>query len=167
LRTFSWAIAAEAGSGRRHGGEEGLRYWGAMNPARRRTARLTVALTAAVLLASALIYTSFSAASPALSPSQLVRQAQPGRSYQLTGTVVANSVHRAGAVLDFGVEDRAGGTVVPIAYTGTVPDPFREGREVIVTVERQGARFIGERDSLITKCPSKYKTAPPSEKQNY
>jgi cytochrome c-type biogenesis protein CcmE len=138
-----------------------------MNPARRRTARLTVALTAAVLLASALIYTSFSAASPALSPSQLVRQAQPGRSYQLTGTVVANSVHRAGAVLDFGVEDRAGGTVVPIAYTGTVPDPFREGREVIVTVERQGARFIGERDSLITKCPSKYKTAPPSEKQNY
>jgi cytochrome c-type biogenesis protein CcmE len=137
-----------------------------MNPARRRTARLTVALTAAVLLASALIYTSFSAASPALSPSQLVRQAQPGRSYQLTGTVVANSVHRAGAVLDFGVEDRAGGTVVPIAYTGTVPDPFREGREVIVTVERQGARFIGERDSLITKCPSKYKTAPPTENQN-
>lgn len=167
MRTFSWAIAAEAGSGRRHGVEEGLRYWGAMNPARRRTVRLTVALTAAVLLASALIYTSFSAASPALSPSQLVRQAQPGRSYQLTGTVVANSVHRAGAVLDFGVEDRAGGTVVPIAYTGTVPDPFREGREVIVTVERQGARFIGERDSLITKCPSKYKTAPPSEKQNY
>jgi len=156
-----------ARGGRRHGGEEGLRYWAAMNPARRRTVRLTVALTAAVLLASALIYTSFSAASPALSPSQLVRQAQPGRSYQLTGTVVANSVHRAGAVLDFGVEDRAGGTVVPIAYTGTVPDPFREGREVIVTVERQGARFIGERDSLITKCPSKYKTAPPSEKQNY
>jgi len=156
-----------ARGGRRHGGEEGLRYWAAMNPARRRTVRLTVSLTAAVLLASALIYTSFSAASPALSPSQLVRQAQPGRSYQLTGTVVANSVHRAGAVLDFGVEDRAGGTVVPIAYTGTVPDPFREGREVIVTVERQGARFIGERDSLITKCPSKYKTAPPSEKQNY
>jgi cytochrome c-type biogenesis protein CcmE len=167
LRTFSWPIAAMARGGRRHGGEEGLRYWAAMNPARRRTVRLTVALTAAVLLASALIYTSFSAASPALSPSQLVRQAQPGRSYQLTGTVVANSVHRAGAVLDFGVEDRAGGTVVPIAYTGTVPDPFREGREVIVTVERQGARFIGERDSLITKCPSKYKTAPPSEKQNY
>jgi len=48
-----------------------------------------------------------------------------------------------------------------------VPDPFREGREVIVTVEKQGGAFIGERDSLITKCPSKYKTAPPSEKQNY
>jgi cytochrome c-type biogenesis protein CcmE len=138
-----------------------------MDPARKRTFRLIVTLSAAVVLASALIYTSFSAASPALSPSQLVHEAQPGRSYQLTGTVVDGSVHREGAVLHFGVEDRVGGTTIPIAYTGTVPDPFREGREVIVTVEKQGRAFIGERDSLITKCPSKYKTAPPSEKQNY
>ncbi len=137
-----------------------------MNPARKRTVRLIVALSAAVVLASALIYTSFSAASPALSPSQLVRQAQPGRSYQLTGTVVAGSVHREGPVLHFAVEDRVGGTTIPLAYTGTVPDPFREGREVIVTVEKKGGTFLGERDSLITKCPSKYKTAPPSEKQN-
>jgi hypothetical protein len=34
-------------------------------------------------------------------------------------------------------------------------------------VERQAGGFIGERDSLITKCPSKYKTAPPGERQNY
>ena len=138
-----------------------------MNPARKRTARLIVALSAAVVLASALIYTSFSAASPALSPSQLVRQAQAGRSYQLTGTVVPGSVRRSGSVLDFSVEDRAGGTAIPVAYTGTVPDPFREGREVIVTVERQSGRYIGERNSLITKCPSKFKPAPPGEKQNY
>jgi cytochrome c-type biogenesis protein CcmE len=138
-----------------------------MNPARKRTVRLVVALGAAVMLASALIYTSFSAASPALSPSQLVRQAQPGRSYQLTGTVAAGSVRRVGAVLYFGVEDRTGGTTIPVAYTGTVPDPFREGREVIVTVDKQGGRFVGERDTLITKCPSKYKTAPAGEKQNY
>jgi cytochrome c-type biogenesis protein CcmE len=138
-----------------------------MNPARKRTVRLIVALSAAVVLASALVYTSFSAASPALSPSQLLRQAQPGRSYQLTGTVATGSVHREGSVLHFSVQDRVGAMTVPVDYTGTVPDPFREGREVIVTVERQGSRFIGERDSLITKCPSKYKTAPPSEKQNY
>ena len=138
-----------------------------MNPSRKRKVRLIVALSAAVVLATALIYTSFSAASPALSPSQLVRDAQPGRSYLLTGTVAANSVHREGASLDFAVRDRAGGTVVPLTYTGTVPDPFREGREVIVTVEKQGGRYVGERNSLITKCPSKFKTAPPSEKQNY
>ena len=138
-----------------------------MNPARKRTVRLVVALSAAVLLASALIYTSFSAASPALSPSQLVRQAQPGRSYQLTGKVVDGSVHHAGNTLDFSVADRAGGTAIPVAYTGTVPDPFREGREVIVTVQKRDGRYLGERDSLITKCPSKYKTAPAGEKQNY
>ena len=111
-----------------------------MNPARKRTARLVVALCAAVVLASALIYTSFSAASPALSPSQLIHQAQSGRAYQLTGTVVAGSVHRAGAVLDFSVSDRAGSVAVPVAYTGTVPDPFREGREIIVTVPQD--KFI-------------------------
>jgi cytochrome c-type biogenesis protein CcmE len=139
----------------------------AMNPARKRTVRLVVALSTAVVLASALIYTSFSAASPALTPTQLVHQAQPGRSYQVTGTVVGGSVHRAGALLYFSVEDRAGGTTIPLSYTGTVPDPFREGREVIVTVQKQGASFVGERNSLITKCPSKYKTAPAGEKQNY
>jgi cytochrome c-type biogenesis protein CcmE len=137
-----------------------------MSPARKRTVRLFVALSAAVVLASALIYTSFSAASPALNPSQLQREAQPGRSYELTGTVVPHSVHREGAVLNFAVEDRAGGTAIALAYTGIVPDPFREGREVIVTVQKQGGRYIGERNSLITKCPSKYKTAPPSENQN-
>lgn len=143
-----------------------MRYFAAMNPSRKRKMRLVVALSAAVVLASALIYTSFSAASPALTPSQLMREAEPGRSYQLTGTVAKGSVHREGPVLDFSVEDRAGGTQVPLAYTGTVPDPFHEGREVIVTVEKQGGRYIGERNSLITKCPSKYKTAPPGENQN-
>ncbi len=140
-----------------------------MNPARKRTVRLAVALSAAVVLAGALVYTSFSAASPALTPTQLVRQAQPGRNYQVTGTVVAGSVHRSGGTLDFSVQDRAGGaTVVPVAYTGTVPDPFREGREVIVTVQKQGGAYVGERDSLITKCPSKYKAAPPAAgKQSY
>jgi len=137
-----------------------------MNPSRKRMVRLVVALTAAVVLASALIYTSFSAASPALTPTQLLHQAEPGRSYQLTGMVAAGSVHREGAVLDFSVEDRAGGAAVPLAYTGTVPDPFHEGREVIVTVQKQGGRYVGERNSLITKCPSKYKSAPPSENQN-
>jgi cytochrome c-type biogenesis protein CcmE len=153
-------------AGDQRGRKLGLRYLAAMNPARKRTVRLVVALSAAVLLASALIYTSFSAASPALTPSQLVREAQPGRSYELTGTVAKGSVHREGNVLHFAVEDRAGGTAIPLAYTGVVPDPFREGREVIVNVEKQGGRYIGENNSLITKCPSKYKTAPPSENQN-
>jgi cytochrome c-type biogenesis protein CcmE len=141
-----------------------------MNPARKRTVRLVVALSAAVILASALIYTSFSAASPALTPTQFLREEQPGRSYQVTGDVVNGSVHHAGGALHFSVADRAGaggGASIPVVYSGAIPDAFHEGREVIITVQKQGASYVGERESLITKCPSKYKVAPPSEKQNY
>jgi cytochrome c-type biogenesis protein CcmE len=127
-----------------------------MDPSRKRRIRLVVALAAAVLLAGALAYTSFSASSAATSPSGLLRHAAQGRAYRLTGTVVAGSVRRHGEALDFRVRDRGGSASVPVAYTGAVPEPFREGREVIVTVRRRGAVFVGERDSLITKCPSKF-----------
>lgn len=126
-----------------------------MDPSRKRTIRLGVALGAAVLLAAALIYTSFSASSEARTPSEL-DTAQAGVTYQLTGKVVDGSVERTEQGVDFEVRDRDGVEAVPISYQGVVPDPFREGREVIVTVQRQGDVFMGERDSLITKCPSKF-----------
>src|SRR6185503_4397244 len=50
----------------------------AMNPARKRRIRLVVALTAATLLASALIYTSFSASSEAVTASKLAASATNG-----------------------------------------------------------------------------------------
>jgi cytochrome c-type biogenesis protein CcmE len=131
-----------------------------MSPARKRTVRLVVALSAAVVLASALIYTSFSAASPTVTPSQLLRRGVTGHEYQLTGRVAAGSVRRAGQTLYFSVQDRADETAVPLSYTGQVPDPFKEGREVIVTVVPRDGRYVGQRDSLITKCPSKYKVTP-------
>lgn len=130
-----------------------------MDPARKRTIRFVVALTAAVLLAGALVYTSFSAASPARTPSQLLAGSQAGRAYQLTGKVAMGSVRHVGTQLDFRVRDRGNAISVPVRYTGEVPDPFREGREVIVTVRRQGSVFVGERDSLVTKCPSKFTAA--------
>jgi cytochrome c-type biogenesis protein CcmE len=130
-----------------------------MDPSRKRSIRLVVALTAAVLLAGALIYTSFSASSEAKTPSDLARTAKPGQSYQLTGKVAAGSVHRDGARLLFRVRDRNGTRSVPVSYVGAVPDPFRVGREVIVDVREQGGVFVGERDSLVTKCPSKFSKA--------
>jgi cytochrome c-type biogenesis protein CcmE len=130
-----------------------------MDPARKRTVRLVVALSAAVLLAGALVYTSFSASSEARSPSQLLSSAQPGKSYQLTGKVVPGTIQHQGAALLFRVRDRSDSTSVPVRYVGAVPDPFREGREVIVDVRKQGSMFVGERDSLVTKCPSKFKAA--------
>ena len=52
------------------------------------------------------------------------------------------------------------GPSLPVVYTGEVPDPFRQGREVIVSGSVHDGTFIGKRDSLITKCPSKFKAAP-------
>jgi cytochrome c-type biogenesis protein CcmE len=132
-----------------------------MDPARKRTIRLGVALTAALLLAVALVYTSFSASSEAKTPGQLVHSALPGKTYELTGKVAAGSVRRSGRTLLFSVRDRNGTASVPVRYTGEVPDPFRVGREVIVQVRKQGTVFVGEPDSLTTKCPSKFKAAPP------
>jgi cytochrome c-type biogenesis protein CcmE len=129
-----------------------------MDPRRKRRIRLTVALSAALLLAAGLIYTRFSAASDARTPSQLLASAQSGRSYQLTGKVVPG-YSTSGDVLNFRVRDRAGGQSVPVRYTGEIPDPFKAGREVIVTVRREGNVFVGQRDSLITKCPSKFSAA--------
>ena len=130
-----------------------------MGPNRKRRVRLVVATSAAVLLAGALAYTSFSAASDAKDPSQLAASAVAGRSYQLTGKV-APGYRREGDALVFRVRDRNGATSVVVRYTGAVPDPFRAGREVIVTVRKRGAVFAGERDSLVTKCPSKFSAEP-------
>ena len=126
-----------------------------MDPARKRTVRLWVALSAAVLLAAALVYTSFSASSEARSPSQLLSHAEPGKTYQLTGKVVSG-YERKGTVTHFRVRDRTGKVSVPVTYEGVLPDPFRAGREVIVDVRKQGGVFVGEKDSLVTKCPSKF-----------
>ncbi len=135
-----------------------------MDPARKRRVRLVVALSAAVVLAAALVYTSFSASSEARTPSQLLASADPGRSYQLTGKVVDGTIQKDGTTLQFRVRDREGTASVPIRYTGSVADTFRAGREVIITVKREGATFVGEKDSLVTKCPSKFQEQSKTQK---
>ena len=127
-----------------------------MDPRRKRKLRLFVALSAAVLLAGALVYTSFSASTQAKEPSELIAASEPGRSYELTGKVVEDSVDKDGEQLTFRIRDRDGRESLPVTYAGVVPDPFREGREVIVSGELKQGTFVAERDSLITKCPSKF-----------
>ena len=126
-----------------------------MDPRRKRKVRFVVALGVAVLLAGTLVYTSFSASSEARTPSQLMAAAKPGQVYQLTGKVEPGYTRR-GTVTHFRVRDRAGKVSVPVTYEGALPDPFREGREVIVDVRKKGDVYVGEKDSLITKCPSKF-----------
>lgn len=127
-----------------------------MDPARRRKIRLVIALSVAVLLAAGLVYTSFSASTEAKKPSQLL-SAAPGTSYDMTGRVVKHSVRHVGPGLRFRVADRENNHwSIPVTYSGTVPDPFRGGREIVITGEVRNGVFVGETDSLVTKCPSKF-----------
>ncbi len=114
--------------------------------------------TLAVVLAGGLVYTSFNADTPATTPSQLLASSGGG-DYKLTGKVVDGSVKREGDQMTFAICDRAGTTSVPVTYKGVVPDPFRDGREVIVDGRLEDGRFVAERDSLVTKCPSKFENA--------
>ncbi len=114
------------------------------------------ALSTVVVLAAALVWTSFSAATQASTPSQVRASADPERSYELTGKVVNGSVESGAEDLRFAVRDRDGTAAVPVVYSGVIPDPFREGREVIVEGRMRGGTFVAERDSLVTKCPSKF-----------
>ncbi len=118
-----------------------------------------VALSVAVLLAGALVYTSFSAATAAKEPSQLL-DAAPGTTYDMTGRVVKGSIRKQDDGIRFRVADRdGGGESIPVTYSGTVPDPFRGGREIVLTGEVANGVFVGERDTLVTKCPSKFTTS--------
>lgn len=127
-----------------------------MDPSRKRTVRLVAALSTVVVLAAALVWTSFTAATEASTPSQVRASADPERSYELTGKVVDGSVRPGAEDMRFAVRDRDGTAAVPVVYAGVIPDPFREGREVIVEGRMQGGTFVAEPDSLVTKCPSKF-----------
>lgn len=130
-----------------------------MDPNRKRAIRLTVALSAALLLAGALIYVSFSAGRDELTASQLIQKAKPGGQYILAGTVENGSIRHAGGTTYFSVLNPKRTVSVPVSYTGVVPDPFAQGRAVMVNVTDNDGRFVGQQNSLTTKCPSKYQAA--------
>ena len=126
----------------------------------RSPARLIVALAVAAVLAVFLLYTAVAGHStPTLTPSQLA-----GKSGQLSvvgavvGPVSGNS-HDAGG-LRFGLKNIYGTSkVVPVTYRGDNPPPlFKVGRSVVVTGDYSTGRLVGS--DIVTKCPSKYTTAP-------
>jgi len=118
-------------------------------------ARLVVALSVAAALAVFLLYTSIAGGgTPTIRPSQL-----PGHSgrVSLMGVVVgkpAGDAHASG--LRFRLRDVKGTALVPVVYTGTVPDLFRTGRDVVVDGRMRNGVFVAVPNTLVTKCPSKY-----------
>ena len=119
-----------------------------------------IALSVAAALAVFILYTAVvGGATTQLSPSQLAGHTNH---VALVGTVVGpvtGDAHAAG--LRFRVKDVTGSSkvLVPVDYHGSVPDLFKVGRHIVLTGQLHGATFVGDRDSLITKCPSKYAPA--------
>jgi cytochrome c-type biogenesis protein CcmE len=122
---------------------------------RRSPARLVIALSIAAVLAVFLLYTSFAGgATPSLRPSQLADH--PG-DVSLAGRVVGPKTGDGREVpLRFTLRDIDGTATVPVVYTGSVPDLFKVGRHVYMRGELRNGVFVAEKDSLVTKCPSKY-----------
>ncbi len=122
---------------------------------RRNPARLVIALSVAAVLAIFLLYTSIAGGStPAVQPSEL---AQHDGRVTLGGRVVGPVTGDArGEGMRFTLRDVEGQSTIPVVYTGSVSDQFRVGREVMVKGEVSNGTFVAEKDSLVTKCPSKY-----------
>jgi cytochrome c-type biogenesis protein CcmE len=123
-------------------------------PGKRSPARLIVALSVAAVLAVFLIYTSLAGGTPSLRPSQLAGHS--GR-VSLVGKVIGkpNGDAHAGG-LRFRLRDVQGTASVPVVYTGSVPDLFRMGRDVVVDGRLRNGVFVAVPNTLVTKCPSKY-----------
>lgn len=106
------------------------------------------------MLAVFLLYVSVAGGTPSLQPSQL--KGRDGK-VALVGKVLAPvNGDSYGAGKRFRLRDVEGSATVPVLYRGSVPDQFKVGREVRLEGKLQGGVFVGEPDTLQTKCPSKY-----------
>jgi len=137
--------------------------------------RFALAILLAVGLGSWLAYTSLGGSLETyVSPAQLA-SAHPG-TYRLNGIVAPGAPGDAAAQaespagLRFVVRDKkVPAAHVTVLYRGTVPDTFRDGREVVVTGKMQEGTFMADRGSLTTLCPSKFraKAAAPASDPGY
>jgi len=122
---------------------------------KRNPARLVIALSVAAVLAVFLLYTSIAGGgTPSLAPSELA-----GKTGVVTLVGVVKPGYRGdeyGSGLRFTLRDRDGQATVPVVYKGSKSDQFRAGREVSVKGELRNGTFVAVKDSLVTKCPSKY-----------
>jgi cytochrome c-type biogenesis protein CcmE len=127
---------------------------------RRSPARLVIALSVAAALAVFVLYTSIAGAgTPQIEPSEL---AAHSGTVLLVGKVVSTrgDAHGAGG-LRFVLRDVTKQSPIraDVVYRGSVPDLYAVGREVVVTGALRNGTFVAQRDSLSTKCPSKYTPA--------
>jgi cytochrome c-type biogenesis protein CcmE len=77
-----------------------------------------------------------------------------GKSMNLHGFVVENSIMKRPDTLDYRFHVKNGDKVVLANYTGVVPDTFKDGAEVVLTGTLGPNGFHAS--EVMAKCPSKY-----------
>jgi cytochrome c-type biogenesis protein CcmE len=117
--------------------------------------RLVIALSVSGVLAIFLLYVSLTGGTPSVQPSQLPDHKG---NVALVGKVVGSPLGDGHAAdgLRFHLQDVKGSATVPVVYRGSVPDQFKTGRELRLEGQVQNGVFVAKKDSMRTKCPSKY-----------
>jgi cytochrome c-type biogenesis protein CcmE len=77
------------------------------------------------------------------------------RRLQLHGNVVQGTIVKRRGKLDFRFALHRKGRWIDVAYTGLVPDTFRDCAEVVVKGRMTGERTFAA-EAISAKCPSKY-----------
>ena len=115
-----------------------------MTPTRKRRLIAVALILAAVSVAATLTVMALSRNMTYLfSPSEVLSGSAPsGANFKLGGVVLERSIQRDSQTLrvDFTVTDRF--HEIPVAYTGILPDLFREGQSIIATGRMEGGRFV-------------------------
>jgi cytochrome c-type biogenesis protein CcmE len=128
---------------------------------KRSPARLVIALSVAAVLAIFILYTSIAGAgTPQIEPSTLAPYT--GKDVLLVGTVIGHvsGDAQAGGMRFLLKDDNGTSTqTVPVRYSGSVPDLFRTGRQIVVEGTLRNGTFAAKPGSLVTKCQSKYTPA--------
>ena len=122
-----------------------------MNPIRRRRLLWVVALVVAAAIAATLVAIALQRNVAYLyTPNEVISgeagaEVKSGQArFRLGGMVAEGSVERIDGTLEshFSVTD--GDALMPVTYTGILPDLFREKQAVIATGRMDGDRFVAE-----------------------
>ena len=124
-----------------------------------------IAITGVVLVAavSGLMYTTLSEGTEYYKRVDEVmadRSAWEGKSLQLHGFVVPDSIERKRDSLEYRFKIQNNGQVVLAHYTGVVPDTFKDGSEVVLKGQLRDGGFAVSPNGVMAKCPSKYEASP-------
>jgi cytochrome c-type biogenesis protein CcmE len=129
----------------------------------RSKARFSIALGLAVLLGGALVWMAIGGSLETYAGPAQVKLGD--ETYRLNGVVSTGAPANAAAQaisaegVRFRVQDQEDASkTVQVLYRGVVPDTFQAGREIVVTGKMEGGTFVAKRDTLLTKCPSKFQT---------